>query len=53
MESKIWEFPSCDCTHCNGGTNKHAWAFYYYCKRMGDDVTMASFGDTMEMRIYD
>ena len=36
---KEWNLPShCDCDHCKGGKNKHAWAFYYYMLRLGDDL---------------
>jgi len=31
--------------------NKHAWAFYYFCKRKGDDVTAHTIGDALIVTI--
>ena len=35
----IWNLPEyCDCSHCKGGKNKHAWAFFYFMRRQGYKV---------------
>ena len=35
----VWRLPEyCDCWHCKGGKNKHAWAFFYFMKRRGENV---------------
>lgn len=33
-----WEIERgpCDCPYCRGRADKHAWAFYYFLKRRGD-----------------
>lgn len=43
----------CSCDHCKGGKNKHAWSFYYFCKRQGDKVTVKTTKDKIIMRILE
>ena len=50
----IWEFDRyCSCTWCKGGKNKHAWSFYYFCKRKGDNVEANVSETKITMRIKD
>ena len=50
----LWKLDRwCDCSHCQGGKNKHAWVFFYYLRKMGDDPLVHVYGDRIVIFIED
>lgn len=40
LGAEEWRAPrNCECDYCGGGSNKHAWSFFYFMKRAGDRVS--------------
>lgn len=48
----IWELNRfCDCDWCEprGGKNNHAWSFYYFLKRCGDNPRLKVTDDQIKI----
>ena len=56
MIDRVWYEPRyCDCDWCRprGGKNNHAWAFYYFLKRLGDRPAVRVTKDRIIISIED
>ena len=50
-----WELPAkCDCSWCKprGGKNNHAWSFYYFLKKVGDNPKVKVRNGTIYISVW-